>query len=70
MPMTNAQFSILASRMASRASSWAADCLDLKEYRERPIRQGDVDRFIKSQRDLLDYIEQETRQPVTNGEHQ
>ncbi|ANW00704.1 hypothetical protein [Bradyrhizobium icense] len=61
MPMTNADFAKFAARIAKRAAEWAGDSLDLQEYRDKPIRQGDADRFIKAQRELLDYIERETR---------
>ena len=59
--MTNADFALYAMRIASRSASWAGDCMDLPDYRDKPITQEAADRFLKSQRQLLDYIERETR---------
>ena len=64
--MTNGDFAMYAMRLASRCASWAGDCMTLPDYRDKPLRQEAADRFLKSQRELLDYIEQETR-AVSNG---
>lgn len=61
--MTNADFAMYAMRIASRCASWAGDCMTLPDYRDKPLRQEAADRFLKSQRELLDWIEQETREP-------
>ena len=60
--MTNADFAMYAMRIASRCASWAGDCMTLPDYRDKPLRQEAADRFLKSQRELLDWIEQETRE--------
>ena len=62
--MTNADFAMYAMRMAGRCAGWAGDCLQLPDHRDKPLRQEAADRFIKSQRELLDWIEQETRDPA------
>lgn len=59
--MTNTEFAIYAMRLAKRAATWGSECLELPEYRDKPIRQEAADRFIISQREMLDYIERETR---------
>jgi hypothetical protein len=59
--MTNGDFAMYAMRIASRAASWAGDCMTLPDHRDRPMRQEAADRFLKDQRQLLDWIEQETR---------
>lgn len=61
--MTNADFAMYAMRIASRAASWAGDCMSLQGQRDKPLRQEAADRFLKDQRQLLDWIEQETREP-------
>lgn len=60
--MTNADFAMYAMRLASRSANWAGDCMSLPDTRDKPFRQEAADRFIKSQRELLDFIEQETRE--------
>lgn len=65
--MTNGDFAMYAMRLASRCASWAGDCMTLADYRDKPLREEAADRFLKSQRELLDYIERETR-AVTNGD--
>lgn len=60
--MTNADFAMYAMRISARCANWAGDCMTLPDYRDKPLRQETVDRFLKSQRELLDWIEQETRE--------
>jgi hypothetical protein len=59
--MTNLDFSYHAMRMAKRATDWAADSIMPGMDRDKPVSRATADRYIKDQRDLLDYIEQETR---------
>ena len=59
--MTNADFAVYAMRLAKRSATWASECLELPEYRDKHLSQEAADRFLKSQRELLDYIERETR---------
>jgi len=59
--MTNGDFAMYAMRLASRAASCAGDCMTLPDHRERPIRQEAADRFLRGQRQLLDWIEEQTR---------
>lgn len=59
--MTNGDFAMHVMRLAARAASWASDCMILPDYRDKPISEVDAERFIKQQRELLDYIESQTR---------
>lgn len=59
--MTNADFAMYAMRIASRAANWAGDCMILPDSRNEPMHREAADRFIKSQLELLDWIERETR---------
>jgi hypothetical protein len=59
--MTNADFALYAMRLAKRSASWASDCMDLPDDRDKQINREAADRFLKDQRQLLDYIERETR---------
>jgi len=59
--MKNVDFAYHAMRMARRASDWAADSIMPGMNRDRPVSQEAADRYIKEQRELLNYIEQETR---------
>ena len=61
MSMTTADFSMYAMRLAARAANWAGDCMILPDHRERPIAQEAADRFLKEQRQILEYIEEQTR---------
>lgn len=57
MPLTHANFSMQASYLASRASSWAGECLMLPEQLEKPMRDHSVERFTAMLRETADMID-------------
>lgn len=56
--ISHVAFSHLASRIAATVASWAADCLDLPEKRERPMRREPGERFLRDMRQRLDWLEE------------
>jgi hypothetical protein len=55
--VTHLEFSRNAAIIAKNAADWAADCLTMDELAAEPMKQEALDRFVKSIRERLKYIE-------------
>ena len=51
---SHADFSMMAARIAQKASAWAADSLMLRESWNKPMRAEPLKRFTEEMRDLID----------------
>lgn len=59
--LTQAQFSMQLSYMASHVSSWAGSCLTLPETYDEPMRPSSFERFLEEMRSRLDSLEAQCR---------
>jgi hypothetical protein len=51
---SHADFSMMAARIAQKASAWAADSLMLRESWNKPMRAKPLKRFTEEMRDLIE----------------